>query len=379
MRREHLVSERIRFQKPVLPSSEAIEQYLALSRDERWFSNFGPCAELLRTRLTEATGRPCVLVSNATLGLMVAIAVLRRRAASDAREVIVPSFAFAASAQAAVWNGLQPVFVDVDSAHWHMDPLALEGALAARRGRVAVVVALSTFGVPPPPAVRTRWEELCRNADVPLVVDSAPGYGARAADDVPIGAQGDIEVVSFHAVKPISAAEGGAVFCRDDDLALEVSRLANFAFDKDHQVTRPDGINAKMSEPAAAIALASLDELPRSLAIRRELASKVFEALPDDFGRQVGDERGTFQFVAVTAPSSAVRTAVVEEGARRGIGVRTYFDPLHRMPAFADCEGDDLEVTEELAGRTLSLPMALDLEPGEIAEIADMVRAGARA
>ena len=85
-----MVRERIRFQKPVLPSGEAIERYLARSREERWFSNFGPCAELHRARLTDAVGRPCVVVSNATLGLMVAIAALRSRAPQGAAEVLVP-------------------------------------------------------------------------------------------------------------------------------------------------------------------------------------------------------------------------------------------------------------------------------------------------
>ncbi|HXH33207.1 MAG TPA: aminotransferase class I/II-fold pyridoxal phosphate-dependent enzyme [Plantibacter sp.] len=369
--------EGLRFQRPVLPASDAIERYLALSREERWFSNFGPCSDLLRTRLTSATKRPCVPVSNATLGLIVAVAALRGRAPSDAGEALVPSFAFAASAQAAVWNGLQPVFVDVHADNWHLDTEALEAALRSRKGRVAVVIALSTFGVPPPPAVREGWEAACRHADVPLIVDSAAGYGALAADGVPIGSQGDVEVVSFHALKPVSAGEGGAVFCRDDELADEVASLANFAFDEHHQVTRPDGLNAKLSEPAAAIALASLDGLQASLEIRSRLASEILSRLPADFQQQVENARGTWQFVPVAAPDSAARAAVLEEATRRQIGIRTYYDPLHLMPAFSGCaRAGDLSVTEALASRMLSLPMALDLESDEITAIADMVRDG---
>jgi dTDP-4-amino-4,6-dideoxygalactose transaminase len=376
---DRAVLEALRFQRPTLPSGEAIERYLALARNERWFSNFGPCAKLLQGRLAEAADRPCVAVSNATIGLMVVIAALRDEAPAGADEALVPSFAFAASAQAAVWNGLRPVFVDVARHHWHLDPEALEAALEARQGRVAVVIALSSFGVPPPAAVRERWEAACKHVGVPLLVDSAAGYGASSEDGVPIGAQGDVEVVSFHALKPVTAGEGGAVFCRDQGLADRVAHLANFAFDEHHQVTRPDALNAKMSEPAAAIALASLDELEPALAARRERAGQMLSLLPVDFERQAHNAYGTWQFVSVATPDAETRTAVLEEGERRQIGIRTYYDPLHLMPAFADyLRADDLAVTEDLGARMLSLPMAVDLEDAEISAVVEMAHAGAR-
>ena len=261
----------IRFQAPTFPASDAIERYFRLAREARWFTNFGPCDELLRSRLAEATGRPCVLVANATLGLIVAIAALRRRAPAGATEVLVPSFAFAASAQCAVWNGLDPVFVDVAPDHWQLDPDSLALALDERRGRVAAVVALSSLGVPPPHAVRRRWESACAEAGVPLVVDSAAGFGALAADGVPVGAQGDAEVVSFHALKPLSTGEGGAVFCRDEELAAEVTSLINFSFDPRHQVQRPDALNAKLSEPQPLSVLRAWTSSPRTIELRRTL------------------------------------------------------------------------------------------------------------
>jgi dTDP-4-amino-4,6-dideoxygalactose transaminase len=370
------MTDSIRFQRPLLPPAEAIERYLSLARETRWFSNFGPCSELLRTRLTEASGRPCVLVANATLGLMTAIAALCGREGREAGEALVPSFAFASSAQSAVWNRLRPVFVDVADDHWHLDPDSLDAALDARGRRVAIVIALSSFGVPPPPRVRERWEASCARAGVPLLVDSAAGFGAEAADGAPVGAQGDIEVVSFHALKPLSAGEGGAVFCRTEELAAEVARLANFAFDDRKQADRADGLNAKMSEPAAAIALASLDELPASLEIRRQRAEEMLDLLPERFQRQSQYALGTWQFVPVAAPDASTRTAVLEEAGRRDIGIRTYYDPLHLMPAFSACaRADELDVTESLAARMLSLPMALDLETEEIEVIAHMVAA----
>jgi dTDP-4-amino-4,6-dideoxygalactose transaminase len=360
----------IRFQRPQLPSTEAIERYLSASRREGWFSNFGPCWRLLRDRLSEETGRACVPVANATLGLMVAMAILRDPNA-DGLEVLMPSFAFPAVAQAAVWNRLQPVLLDVDRASWHLDPGALERAIDAREGRVGLVVALSAFGTPPPPAVRRRWTIACRRAGLPLLVDSAAGFGARAEDDVPIGAQGDAEVVSFGAVKPLSGGEGGAVFFSDEGHADEAARLIHFAFDERHEPTRTDGLNAMLSDPAAAIALASLDELPGALEVRRRLAEEILARLPAGYEAQAGAGSGTWQFVPVAAPDAETRSAVLAEASGRGIELRTYYDPLHRIPAFSGFKrAGELAVTESLGSRMLNLPMAPDLTRGEVDSIA---------
>jgi dTDP-4-amino-4,6-dideoxygalactose transaminase len=365
----------LRFQRPTLPAADAIEGYLRLAREARWFSNFGPCGELLRSRLSDAAGRPNTLVANATIGLIVGIAACARdRSELAGKEALVPSFAFAASAQAAVWNDLRPVFVDVSPKHWHLDPDALAHALSERRDRVATVIALSSFGVPPPPEVRQAWERTCADAGVPLIVDSAAGFGAVAADGVPIGGQGDIEVVSFHALKPLSSGEGGAIFARDEALAAEVNALVNFTFDDNHQALRADGLNAKMSEPTAAIGLAGLDGLEEAILARRRHAQTIVNRLPDGFECQHGSERGTWQFVPVAAPTREIRDAVLAEGRANGVPLRTYYDPLHRMPAFRDYEAaDDLAVTEDLADRMISLPMAVDLDESEIDAIVGLV------
>ena len=371
------MSRPIRFQAPLFPSSNAIEGYFQLARERRWFSNFGPCDELLTSRLRDATGRHCVLVANATLGLIAAVAAVRKD--SDiATEALVPSFAFAATAQSAVWNGLEPVFVDVDRDHWHLDPGALEAALEDRRGRVAVVIALSSFGVPPPPPVRERWRALCERAGVPLIVDSAAGFGAEASDGVPVGAQADLEVVSFHALKPLSAGEGGAVFCRDETLAARIKQIANFTFDADHQVQSARGLNAKMSELTAAVALASLDQLDATLAARRELVAAIQSRFPSSFQWQAGHATGTWQFIPVAAPDAETRSDILDEAARRAIGLRTYYDPLHPMPAFASCaRADALETTTELAERMLSLPLAPDFDDEDIEAIVQLVTGAA--
>jgi dTDP-4-amino-4,6-dideoxygalactose transaminase len=285
----------------------------------------------------------------------------------------MPSFTFAATINAVLWAGLKPVFVDVEARSWHLDPAALEQALAERAGSAAAVLACSTFGMPPPAAQRVAWEAAARAAGVPLIVDSAAGFGATADDGAVLGRQGDVEVFSFHATKPFAIGEGGLVTTTDDEIARRLSRLANFGFE-DGVVDGDVGLNAKLPEWSAATALAVLDGYDEVLAHRRACARRMLDGLEaHGYERQSGTEGAPWQFVPVLAPSPAVRAAALEAARRHDIEVRTYFSvPLHRMPAFASVpSAGGLPCTDDLAERALSLPMANDLSPGDMEAIVD--------
>jgi dTDP-4-amino-4,6-dideoxygalactose transaminase len=355
----------IRFQAPQLPPVEAVAAYFARAEEARWYSNRGPCHELLVERLEAYLGGGvrCVPVANATVGLMLGLRALVGAGAPGRRTVLMPSFTFGAVISAVLWAGLEPVFVDVEERSWHLDAAALADALDARRGTVAAVLAASTFGTPPPAAERTAWEEAARAAGVPLLVDSAAGFGAVGEDGRMLGRQGDMEVFSFHATKPFAIGEGGVLTTTDDELARRATRLANFGFE-DGVVRADVGLNAKLPEWSAATALAVLDDYDDVLDRRRARAEQMLAALePHGYQRQLGGHGAAWQFVPVLAPSAAVREAVLQQARDEDIEVRTYFSvPLHRMPAFAEMpSAGDLRHTEDLAARALSLPMANDL------------------
>ncbi len=368
----------LRFQRPSMPSAERIEHYLARSRHARWFSNGGPCWDLLRERIAERAGAHCVPVANATVGLMAALAAVD--GARSGREALVPSFTFPATVQAAIWAGFSPRLLDVDLAHWHLAPEQLEHELTVRGDAVGVVVAVSAFGTPPPPAVRQRWEAACRKAGVPLVIDSAAGFGATAADGVAIGAQGDVEVVSFHATKPFAIGEGGAVFTRDAALCERIERIVSFGLGAGREVELAAGLNAKMSELHAAVGLAVLDEYEGLLAARRHAAAELRRAADASVTWQEECERSTWQFAPAAYPSAEARAAA-EARFRATVETRSYYLPLHTMPAFRGLPSAEhgLATTEALAARILCLPLAADLTPAEIATIADgLDESGAR-
>jgi dTDP-4-amino-4,6-dideoxygalactose transaminase len=369
-------NEPLRFQRPVLPATERIDAYLTRSRELGWFSNGGPCLRLLTERIEARVGTEFVPVASGTTGLLAAVCAVTAAAPRTARRALLPSFTFPATAQAALWNGLEPHLIDVGADHWHMDPDALERALEAFGGDIAVVLAVSSFGTPPPVEVRERWERACRSAGVPLVVDSAAGFGASAADGCPIGSQGDIEVVSFHATKPFAIGEGGGVFTRDAELADRLRSTINFGLAADRSVIAPLALNGKMSELHAATALAVLDDLDEILAARRAAARRIRAAARSGLAWQRECERSTWQFVPVAFESAGARDVAVAATAGM-METRTYYEPLHHMGVFAGYADAELPVTNDLATRLLALPMANDVSSSEIELIAQPLRAGA--
>jgi dTDP-4-amino-4,6-dideoxygalactose transaminase len=355
-----------------MPPAERVEHYFALARDAHWFSNEGPCVRLLCDRLAQYVGGSlqCIAVSSGTLGLMVALrAAVESRPAR--REVIVPSFTFIASVSAILWTGLIPVFLDVAPDHWHLDPEALAVALNERGSRVAAVLACSTFGCAPPRAVRTAWEDVCRHAEVPLIVDSAAGFGSRDECGQPLGRQGVAEVFSFHATKPLAVGEGGAVLTANAELADQIARQTNFGLDDQRVLNGEPGLNAKMSEIHAATALAALDGFEEVLEARSRRSAAIRTGLTElGFAFQSGCEASSSQFVPALAPSAAARQDILRAAGPAGVQLRTYHQPLHAMPSLShyDTVGD-LSVTHDLAARTLSLPLANDLTGEEMARI----------
>ena len=363
----------LRFQRPRMPDGDRIEAYLTHSRELGWFSNGGPCLQLLTERIEARVGTEFVPVASGTTGLLAAVSAVTASVSGTARRALMPSFTFPATAQAALWNGLEPLLLDVGADHWHMDPAALERALEAYEGEIAVVLAVSSFGTPPPVEVRTRWEQACARAGVPLVVDSAAGFGAVAADGCPIGGQGDVEVVSFHATKPFAIGEGGGLFTRNGELAAQLRSTINFGFAADRSVVAPLALNGKMSELHAATALAVLDELDEILDARRATARRIRAAARPGLTWQRECERSTWQFVPVAFESSDARDATIAASGAT-IETRVYYAPLHQMAVFVRYTPGKLPVTDALASRVLALPMANDLSSHETELIAQLLR-----
>ena len=350
-------------------------RYYARSEEARWFSNGGPCVQELTDRIESMVGggAHCVLVNNCTAGLMVALRAALGSPAPERRLVITPAYTFTATACAIEWAGFEPLLVDVDPVAWQLDPAQLRSALAAHEGKVAGVLATSTFGTAAPAPVRRAWREACAEHRIPLVLDSAPGFGAEDEQRRPLGGLGDTEVFSFHATKPFAIGEGGAILTADPVIAERAARLINFGMAPGTRASTEVGLNAKLSELHAAVGLAALDRLPAVLGERRRLASELgrrLRAVP--LAYQASSAGSTWQYFQALAPDAATRKAVTVAAVDLAVEMRTLHDPaLHRQPAFAAApRHGELAVTDDLAARSLSLPLANTLTDAELDRIA---------
>ncbi len=372
-----IAGDRIAFERSGLPPAAAITAHL-----ERAAGAHLPCVREFAARIEERLDQRalCVPVASATAGLMAALRALCGEAGARRRLVACPSYTSAATACAIVWAGFEPLFVDVEAHGFGLDPASLDAALRARPGRVAGILACSPFGSAPAAAVRQGWRDVGARHGTPLLIDSAPGFGAVDDDGLALGAQGDTEVFSFHATRTFAAGEGGAVTTPDPELAARIARIVNFGIEPASRTVTIPGFNGRLSELHAASGLAALDRFDEILAGRRRMAARIAHGA-DCAGLtyQRGSAGSPWQVFQAFAPDPAARERVLAAAAAGHVDARTLHDPpLHRHAAFASAErAASLQITEALASRSLSLPLANDLTDDEIDRIAAVARAAA--
>lgn len=330
------------------------------------YTNFGPKNDELERRLVAevfgGTGR-CATCVNATTGLLL---VVRHELRPGRRFALLPSFTFAASAHAAVWNGLTPLFCDIDPETWLPDIASEERLLTEHAGDIAVVVPQATFGNC---LDLDRYAELARRFDVPVVVDAAAALGSRDVDGRQFGAGSTLPVVfSMHATKAFATDEGGLVYSARDALVDDIRTMSNFGFGTPRQATMP-GLNGKLSEVGALLALAKLDELDSVIGYRAELHAAYREALPELRFQRFRGTRQAHQFVPARLPGAtrAQRDELVTTLATAGVEIGTYFSPhLAEQPYFAGLVGPSLPHTEAVATEIVSLPLSDEMERRDV-------------
>ena len=361
----------IPFLRPNLVRFEKYRAYLQGIDERRLYSNFGPLNSRFEARILEEYfgGRGAVsTVNNATSGLMLALSLAK---SPGRRYAVMPSFTFPATPLAAIWAGLEPLFVDVRGDDFCISEASLEEALRLHGDEVAAVVPYAAFGHPMDLAPYARL--VARG--IPVVVDAAASFGAtRAGAAFASGFAGAV-VYSFHATKAFGIGEGGLVYSADAELVARLREGANFGFGPDKICASP-GLNAKLPEVAAAIGLATLDEFPakkrRRIEIyawyRDELARHGLSSGGWAMQRQAGEV--AHQFFPLLAPAGVSNVALQRSLAARGVEIRTYFrPPCHGQPAFERCARLALPETDALAERVLSLPLWEEMTREQVATV----------
>ena len=348
--------------RPRLPTADAIGPYIERIDEARRYANFGPLVTELEAEARRTAG----------LARLGGHGGQRHRradagAACGGREAghTLPDAGLDLRRQRPCGAGSRddPYFVDVDPDTWMLDPAATCAAIAAAPAEVGAIMPIAAFGRAPDLAA---WREVREATGVPVIVDGAAAFDGLHSAPVPV-------TVSLHATKTVAAGEGGFVASEDHDFIQRIRALTAFGFHGD-RVARMPAMNAKLSEYAAAVALASLDAWPADRA-RFSLTAQRLRAglaLAPDIVFQPGWGTRWISSVCVVGAPEGAAPKMAETLARHGVETRDWWGKgCHTHPAFAHCPRASLPVTDRLAGATLGLPYFIDLAEDASARIVE--------
>ncbi|WP_344782139.1 DegT/DnrJ/EryC1/StrS family aminotransferase [Microbacterium kribbense] len=363
------------FIRPEFPRGEDVATDMNEIVQSNWFTNFGPREREFRGEVAEYVGGDSVAVTfaNATLALTVALAQLT---GSHARGyVIAPSFTFAAGPQAIRWVGHEPILIDIDERTLQPSLTSAREAFERFGDQIVGILYCNTFGIGGDSVA--AWESMARQFGVPLIIDSAAGFGSEYSLGDKVGTRGDCEIFSFHATKPFAIGEGGAALTRDRSLAARLSAGSNFGF-MDHAGASIPGTNGKLQEINAAIGIRQLQTFDIALEARRRHLQRYHDLISRNvdgyFPRN--DLLSSVCFASVVLPSASVRDAVLSELHSCGVEARAYYSPpIHLQPAFTETPRvDSLGVTESVYTRILSLPVFPSLPESAFERVEEAVQ-----
>jgi dTDP-4-amino-4,6-dideoxygalactose transaminase len=319
----------IPFIKPHFPDPKLIANDYESIVKSNWFTNFGPYENKLCKGVANFIGEgvSVTTVANATLGIEIAVKLLFTK--DDLRnQVIVPSFTFIAGPAVVISQGFTPVFIDINNS-LQPDITQAKQYIQMNVGKISGILLCNTFGVGNTQV--DKWEALAKEFGLALIIDSAAGFGSMYDTNTYVGSRGDCEIFSMHATKPFSVGEGGLVVSKNENFISKVRRFENFGFDS-NRIALDIGTNAKLQELNCAIGIRQLEDLIPRLENRRNSLEQYKKLLePKGFEFQENDKLSTVAFVSTLAPNDEVAAEVYSSLVSAGIGVKKYYEPIHRQ------------------------------------------------
>lgn len=357
--------------QPYLPPLEEFTPLLQEIWDSKFITNGGAFHQRLEGALAEYLGvKHLALFTNGTLGLLTALQALRIKG-----EVITTPYSFAATAHSILWNGLQPVFADVDPVTCNLDPDSIEAAITPQ---TTAIMPVHCYGTP---CDVERIQRLADTYGIAVIYDAAHAFGVRLHGDSLLN-HGDLSVLSFHATKVFTTIEGGAIVCPDAKTKQRIDYLKNFGI-ADEVTVMAAGINGKMNEVQAAFGLMQLRHIDRLIERRGEIAALYDRLLADVPGvrrlPELPDVRANHSYYPVfideTFPVS--RDTVYESLRERGVFARRYFYPLlSDMPMYRglpSAKRSHLPNAARIASQVLCLPIYPALTDAEVHRVVELV------
>lgn len=263
---------------PLLPDLEEFHSLLKEIWDSKWITNNGSFHKKLEQALAEYLKVPYVsLFTNGTLPLITALQALRITG-----EVITTPYSFVATTHSLWWNGIKPVFVDIDPATGNIDPDRIEAAITPK---TTAIMPVHVYGKP---CDTVRIQEIADKYGLKVIYDAAHAFGVEVNGESILNA-GDMSTLSFHATKVYNTIEGGAMVMHDEKTKRRIDYLKNFGFAGETEVVAP-GINSKVDEMRSAYGLLNLRQVDQAIANRKKAAEAYRKALRDVEGLSFFDD-----------------------------------------------------------------------------------------
>jgi dTDP-4-amino-4,6-dideoxygalactose transaminase len=358
--------------QPYLPPLEEFMPYLERIWERKILTNSGPYHEELERALCEYLGVDHIaLFANGTIALVTALQALRITG-----EVITTPYSFVATAHSLLWNGIKPVFVDIDPGTLNLDPAQVEAAITPH---VTAIMPVHCYGHP---CDVGAIQAIADTYNLKVIYDAAHAFGVRD-EGGSILRHGDLAVLSFHATKVFNTFEGGAIVCPDAKTKQRIDHLKNFGFVDETVVVAP-GINGKMSEVCAAFGLLQLKHVGRALALRRRIDARYRKALSGVPGIRCLEDAGEAvanyaYFPILVGPGYPIdREALYRKFREHGIYTRRYFYPLiSDFPMYRglpSAHRDNLPVATAVAQQVLCLPIYPAMAAEDVERVIGIVR-----
>ena len=357
---------------PLLPKLDEFNSMLKDIWASKWITNNGAFHKQLEKALCEYLKVPYIsLFTNGTLPLLTALQALRITG-----DVITTPYSFVATTHSLWWNGIKPVFVDIDPATGNIDPDKIEAAITPK---TTAIMPVHVYGKP---CDTKRIKEIADKYGLKVIYDAAHAFGVEVDGESILNA-GDMSTLSFHATKVYNTIEGGALVMHDEETKKRIDYLKNFGFAGETTIVAP-GINGKMDEMRSAYGLLNLRQVDKAIEARHQVAIKYREALRNVEGITFFDDmpgvRHNYSYFPIFVDAEKygmTRDELYEKMKAQNVLGRRYFYPL--ISTFSTYRGlpssapENLPKAHKMADSVICLPMHHALSEEDIQRIIDTV------
>ena len=338
--------------KPYMPSLDRINKRLEQVQNNAWLTNFGPLHNELEYKLKDYLGVKYLLpMANGTIALQVAIELLGFKG----KKVITTAFSFIATASSLIWQGVEPVFVDIDPKTLTINVDEIEKALN-KYDDIAGILPVHVYGWP---CDVVAIDALAKKFDVKVLYDAAPAFGTKVNGSSVLN-YGDLSVLSFHATKLFNTVEGGALVCHTKEMYDKAKRIINFGVDRSVGNIIECGINGKMSEFHAAVGLCVLEDVEQIIISRKSIVNFYRKNIDKKYQIAFKDDAVDWNhaYFPILFESYDAAESYLKEMKKKAIIPKRYYEySLQDIGYMKGCERLCCSISSDASKRVVCLPL----------------------